>query len=322
MRRNRLGPWLLVGLAACASAPPQPAITHPVVTGNAAELTRIVSGPEQRFWPRPSPDGTKLLLNVRDDSKIGNDRFSIDKVDVGKPGRTLVSQGDASSGNWYPDNSTFVYYTTRTGSARLVRSSVAGNAAGMTFLTPSPAGQYEMFPDVSTDGKRIVFQTSLDQPRYNGKGQRDPNQVLTPTIATINADGSSFTIYTTGEHPRFSPDGKKIAYDLASGRYHQIFIIDISFGGQVSQLTTGDYNNTLPSWSPDGQWLTYASDRDGGHRSIWAMKADGTSQTELTRGTSDDDEPAWSSDGYIYFSSKSAGNYEIWRIKPLLGVAP
>ncbi|MDE3126684.1 MAG: PD40 domain-containing protein, partial [Gemmatimonadota bacterium] len=93
-------------------------------------------------------------------------------------------------------------------------------------------------------------------------------------------------------------------------------------GGQVSQLTTGDYNNTLPTWSPDGQWLAYASDREAGHRSIWAMKADGTSQTELTRGTSDDDEPAWSSDGYIYFSSKAAGNYEIWRIKPLLGGTP
>lgn len=321
MRIVSVSPLVLVVLAACASMPAVQAPSHPVVTGNAAELTRIVSGPEQRFWPRPSPDGQMLLLNVRDDSKAGNDRFSIDKVDVGKPGRTLVSQGDASSGNWYPDNATFVYYTTRMGSPRLVRSSVAGNAAGMTFLTPSPAGEFEMYPDVSTDGKRIVFETSLDKLRYNAKGQREAGQVQTPTIATINADGSSFTIYTTGEHPRFSPDSKKIVYDLAVGKFHQIFAIDISFGGQITQLSSGDQNNGLPSWSPDGNWLTFTSDRDGA-KSIWAMRADGTSQTELTRGGSDDDEPAWSSDGYIYFSSKAAGNYEIWRIRPLLGARP
>ncbi|HXT18392.1 MAG TPA: hypothetical protein VN706_22380 [Gemmatimonadaceae bacterium] len=315
MRAVHVVPLVLVAaLAACGSPSPTPDVAHPVVTGNAAELSRIVTGPQAHFWPRPSPDGSMLLLHVRDDSKLGDDRFSIVKVDINKPGRTLVSERAAGEASWYPDNSNFVYVTTRTGTSRLVRSSIAGNASGMTFLTPSTAGEYETTPDVSADGKKIAFVTTLDRPK---PGQKD--FVGTHTLATINTDGSSFTIFAEGEYPRWSPDGKRLAYERLVGQHRQIFTIDLSFGGQVTQLTSGEeFNNEFPAWSSDGKYLAYVSTRDGA-RNIWAMHSDGTQQTQLTRGKNDDDHPSWSSDGYLYFSSKAAGNYEIWRIRPLLG---
>lgn len=292
----------IVAFQACASAPPQE--RRPTVTNSATELTRITSDPLPEFWPVPSPDGSMLLFNQRDDEKLGNDRFAVIRMNVGSPARTLVTDEAASSASWFGDNRFFAYETARTGPLRIVKSVAAGGGGGMTFLTSATTGTGEQNPDVNAEG-RIAFNTSM-------RGDT--------IIATVDEGSSNVTVYGEGLRPRWSPDGTKIAYYWRDRGTWQLFVMNVERGAQITQLTAGEnVNNFHPSWSPDGRFLTYISDQDGEDH-LYIMRSDGTGATQLTTGDSEESGPAWSSDGYIYFASDASGNWDIWRLRPLLDV--
>ena len=296
-----LGAAALLVAYACATAPP--GARRPAVTSAAAELTRITSDDLPEYWPAPSPDGSMLLFNQRDDARLGNQRFAIIRMVVGSPARILVTDEAASMASWYPDNRFFAYDSGRTGQLRIVRSVAAGGGGGMTFLTSSTTGDSEQHPDVSANGTLIALNAMM-------RGDT--------VIATIEEGSSNVTVYGQGLMPRWSPDGTRIAYHWRDRGWWQIFIMDVGRGAQVTQLTAAEANNHSPDWSPDGEYLTYVSNQDG-REHVYLVRADGTEQTQLTSGDSNEQGPAWSSDGFIYFGSDASGNWDIWRIRPILG---
>jgi len=57
--------------------------------------------------------------------------------------------------------------------------------------------------------------------------------------------------------PRWSPDGKQIAYmAVAAGKPWKIFIVSAE-GGSAQQLMLGEHNEADPNWSPDGNVLVF-----------------------------------------------------------------
>lgn len=298
---------LLLAVASCGGGvqrpvgpPPPPPI--PAVTGSATELQRVWESIYATYWPRISPDGRYILAHQRDDSRTGNERFSIVRVAIGSPGVTPVSEGYADRPAWYPDSRLFVYASSRTGGDRIVRSNAMGTGAGLTFITSSVSDAQETNPDVSPDGRKIAFNTRLR------------NQWI---IATVNVDGSEFTMYGEGLFPRWSPDGRKLAFQRSVGPHLQIFVLDLGSGGQISQVTSGEYNHYQPSWSPDGRYISFISDRvDGRH--VWVMRENGSNMTQMTSGGTEEVHPDWAGDGRIYFSSNAGGVYNIWSLRPLL----
>ena len=73
-------------------------------------------------------------------------------------------------------------------------------------------------------------------------------------------------------HPRFSPDGKRIAITIASGPRTDVWIYDLT-GGTLSRLTEGGSVNERPEWTPDGTRVLFRSDQ-GPHSGIWWRPAD------------------------------------------------
>ncbi|MCY3410211.1 MAG: S9 family peptidase [Candidatus Heimdallarchaeota archaeon] len=67
--------------------------------------------------------------------------------------------------------------------------------------------------------------------------------------------------FTSGDkdsQPKFSPDGRKLAFlSKRSGNSH-IYIIDMD-GGEAIQLTNGDINVSSVNWSPDAKYLVFTA---------------------------------------------------------------
>jgi len=83
-------------------------------------------------------------------------------------------------------------------------------------------------------------------------------------IWTANEDGSNvqrITVHTArDEFPRFSPDGKWIAF--SSNRYgnYDVFVIPAE-GGQAKQLTFHSAQDMVVGWTPDSKYILFQSSR-------------------------------------------------------------
>lgn len=149
--------------------------------------------------------------------------------------------------------------------------------------------------DVSPDGQYIAFDLLGDLyelPIAGGKAKR-----LT--------QGLAFDL-----QPRYSPDGKQIAYTSDRAGGNNLWRMDRS-GGNAKQVTHESFrlfNN--PAWTPDGDYLVgrkhFTSERSLGAGELWLFHVGGGDGLQLTKRKNDQQdqgEPALSPDGrYIYFS--------------------
>jgi dipeptidyl aminopeptidase/acylaminoacyl peptidase len=105
-------------------------------------------------------------------------------------------------------------------------------------------------PQISPDGTRVAF--TIGDVNY------EANRVITQIFA-VSLEGGSPKQLTNGQSsstaPRWSPDGKKIAFVTGS----QIWTMD-SDGDDKDQVTRISTGAAAPVWSPDGKWIAFTSD--------------------------------------------------------------
>ena len=106
-------------------------------------------------------------------------------------------------------------------------------------------------PRVSPDGKRVAF--TIGDVNFDG------NRVVNQIYVTSIVGGSEIKRLTSGDKssssPRWSPDGKKIAFVTGS----QIWVMD-SDGDDKQQVTKISTGAGGPVWSPDGKWIAFTSE--------------------------------------------------------------
>ncbi|MFB3829613.1 MAG: protein kinase, partial [Bryobacteraceae bacterium] len=172
------------------------------------------------------------------------------------------------------------------------------NPAGVPVQTHFST-RVEGYPDISPDGKRIVF--ASDRTGNWEIWVSDPDG--SKAVQLTNMAGAR-TI-----HPRFSPDGQQVVFDAVLDASHRDLHLVGSSGGRVRRLTA-ESQNFRASFSPDGKWLCFTSTRSG-RTEIWKMPAAGGPAVQLTH--SGPREGYFSGDGkLVYFVQ--FGKRGVWSV--------
>jgi tricorn protease len=83
-------------------------------------------------------------------------------------------------------------------------------------------------------------------------------------IWTADEDGKNIarlTVHTARDiHPRFSPDGRSIAFSSDREGNMDVYLIPTA-GGSVKRLTINSADDTVVDWTPDGKNVLFASQR-------------------------------------------------------------
>jgi TolB protein len=219
-----------------------------------------------------------------------------------------------SGAAWMPDGAALVY---------AMRGSLWKQALDATSATQLTAGGgYDYQPDVSPDGRWVVFD------RYDGNAvELELLELATGKITALTTNRA------VNLEPRWSPDGKRIAFvsTLFEGRWH-VYTMNMRDGrGDEPKRITTDRDSKLPryyysvydhylspTWSPDGKELIVISNRGEiwGTGGFWRMSAEPSDSMRMIHfeETTWKARPDWSPDGkrIVYSSYVGTQFNQLW----------
>lgn len=198
--------------------------------------------------------------------------------------RITPERGEASDMSWSPDGSKVLYTARRDRKVDIYVTSMADGSTQRLTHDPLPS----TMPVWAPDGKTIAFVSMRDGSRK---------------IYLMESDGSKQRRLTQSNAddeiaPRFSPDGKRLAYMAANEKTTpRVSVADLQTGVAriVSDTPIGSFE-TPPTWSPDSQRLAFSVIKSGTGQII-SMRADGSERQQLTQGDARHNNPQWSPDG-------------------------
>ncbi len=273
---------------------------------------RNLTTPPDQYWadstPAFSPD-SKSVAFIRENTPITGDIYVV-PVTGGEPrritydnARHTFSEAIAGGLVWTADGKEVIFSSTRGGTPSLWRGDISGGEPERLAV----GGDNTFYPSVSLRGNRLTYtQMSGGTPIYRIELPTKAGQPIQPVklLASTRED----------QAPRYSPDGKKIAFQSDRSGNLEIWICD-NEGQNLTQLTFfGKGQAGTPQWSPDGNQIVFDYRADG-RADVYVVNVAGGVPRRITTESSDDSAPSWSSDGrYIYFASDRGGEQQVWKM--------
>ena len=296
--------------------------------GEERRLLTTAGTPSYLRW---SPDGSILRFTVNDPQT--NVRLIWQASADGGNLHTLLpgwsSAFNECCGSWTPDGKYFVFQATGDGTANLwairERGSLLSANPAPVQLTTGPMNVGTPIPSV--DGKRLFVQGW--QPRGELVHYDSRSSQFVPYLGGISAMGINFSpdgqwiAYNDATDgtlrrskvdgsqklqlvfppmvaylPRWSPDGKRIAFfGHPPGKHFQLYVISPE-GGSPELLYHNDTNLADPVWSPDGKSLAFGENSLNNQGSaIYILDLKTRSATKLP-GSDGLYSPRWSPNGH------------------------
>jgi len=282
-----------------------------LVTLDGRRHTRLTSPPpgHRDGSPAFSPDGRTLAF-----ARLGRERgiytvpLSPDFLPRGEPRAVTRGEDLDAAPVWTPDGREIIFATglnrgtpPPSGLWR-VPASGTGEPTRLEF-----AGHDASYPTISRSGKLVFAQGVRDVNvwRIELSGPGDPAH--TPPRCVVCSTRSDSI-------PRFSPDGKRIAFISNRTGSPEVWTAG-GDGGDELRLTNMRATVTgSPAWSTNNSHILFDSN-PGGRFRIYSVPASGGTVSALTNDSSNNACATYSHDGrWIYFTSDRTGTFQIWKM--------
>ncbi len=230
--------------------------------GVPAPLTKFKPGERSHRWPQVLPGSEAVLFTQGIPAATGGYSESDIEVVMVKTGERKVIQQGGFNGRYLP-NGYLVY---------LHQSTLF--AAPLTTTAP-PVPVLEDVASNTTAGGEFAFSQGGAFLYQTGGATSSPFQ-----ICVIESGGKRNPLTPTGFylHPRFSPDGKRVAFvTRGAGQGNDIWVKDLDRDAAPSRLTFLPGANRYPVWTPDGKNIIFESSNPGAPGIYW-IRADGSGE--------------------------------------------
>jgi len=293
-----------------------------------SEPHKLVSAPDQAYYPAWSPDGTVIRFNV---GTVGALTPSGRLYQVSVYGTNLHplvpdwhTPPEECCGQWTTDGRYFVFQSQGNIWALAEKGNFLGKVNGQPVQLTSGPMRFSL-PLPSKDGKKLFVVGALargELARYDAKAGE-----FIPFLSGISADSVSFSkdgqwvAYVsfpegalwrsksdlsqriqltypplTPVGPRWSPDGQQIVFFAFSGPKPKLYIVANQGGAPREMLPTDTQEEWDPTWSPDGTRIAFASGSTAANSAILILDVK-TNQISTVPGSKGLFSPRWSPDG-------------------------
>ena len=185
-----------------------------------------------------SPDGRRVALGVTEGSV---ENIWIKELPTG-PVQKLTLEGDNYGQSWSADGRTLFFISVRPGIPGAVYSRATDGSANARLVFAHSRSVAEA--KVSRDGEWMVFGSGADLFARRMRGDTTVIQLTSSTTAEIS--------------PRFSPDGRWLAYLSTESGTPEIYVSPFP-EFSASRVIVSQSGGTEPVWSADGRELFYAT---------------------------------------------------------------
>ncbi len=256
--------------------------------------------PAQTFWtdaaPRWNPASTHLVYDA-------DGALYLASLAGGRPRKLTDYDHDASSPIFSPDGKCIYFVDRHEDTSALFVTTPDG--AWPTALTRLEGDVSD--PRVSPDSRQLAFV------------YHPPTDLNRSEICLVAADGGPVRHLTGAPkvwdtHPRWSPDGRRLAFLTNRNGWRQLFLLDPA-SGSAQPLVQEAADIQAFNWSPDGQWIAYTVNRNGSAE-IW-LCASTTGQTRpLSIRPGWHSPPRWLPDGSAVITGFDTPQQapDLWRI--------
>ena len=222
-------------------------------------------GAEQPLYAPPrmyasaelSPEGGLVALTIVDPQQ---QQFRIDLwiYDLARSKLTRLTFDGFNSGPvWTPDGKRLIYAFHRSGTAQQaeLRAILADNSGPPTTLMASTGSGYLPFC-VSPDGKAVIGIRNRSGGDFPASAGNEIWLLSLPEGASVRPKLWTFLeSQFTKTNPRFSPDGKWVAYQSNDSGRDEIYVVPYPGPGGKTQVSVE--GGAVPQWSRSGRELFY-----------------------------------------------------------------
>jgi Tol biopolymer transport system component len=206
----------------------------------------VLGQPAVVDFVRISPDGNRIAVDV-EDSRFGTSDLWVFEAASGASTRLTSGQVDENAPVWTPDGSRLFFRIDAHGPPDIAQMVVGSPGSERSLLIEPGVQQPE---NVSQDGRRLVFlenaATTADIWLMSLDGEPRPTPWLRSAFNERN--------------PRFSPDGRWIAYDSDESGTREVYVALTEGAGEKKRISPS--GGRAPRWSRDGKELFYAAPDD------------------------------------------------------------